>query len=478
MLKMGFKGLSIDEIISQKQSERRKRRKKEIPGQDVNVDFVIDMKRTQKFFDEQWKGNRVVGNKKNVVGVLPDGAWRGQRCFIIAGGPSISKFDLSRLTEENTIGCNRVYEFFTPSIMVAMDGGFQDEIHRGGYGEEARKKYLNFQGLKLWVDNSNKQIRDCYYIRAHQRFGLSKSFNEGLYHGNNIGFGALNLAYVLGANPIYLLGYDLKFDGKKTHFHDGHYYKGKRKVFSEGMMKSFFIGHEKAAPILKAEGVKVINLNPDSALRTYEFGKLPRLRRKKKPIIVSFYTKGSIYEENVVKLKESLWRYSLKCDIQRIDGRGNWHENIKIKPRFIRDMMLKHKGRPIVWVDADAVIKDKPDLFDSLKCDFAYHNRKKRQSRDDFELLSGTLYFANNERALDLVNLWIRYTKDYPNLWDQKSLQYAFGDWQSDPINKFAELPVEYCAIFDGWEVKQGGIIPVIEHHQLSRQVKYHGAKA
>ena len=63
------------------------------------------------------------------------------------------------------------------------------------------------------------------------------------YPGNNSGFGALQLAFHLGANPIYLLGFDMKYKRAKlpktwvklpraykhpiTHFHQG--YPEKRK---------------------------------------------------------------------------------------------------------------------------------------------------------------------------------------------------------------------------------------------------------
>ena len=38
---------------------------------------------------------------------------KGERCFIIANGPSLNKIDISLLKDEITIGCNGIYKNFS-----------------------------------------------------------------------------------------------------------------------------------------------------------------------------------------------------------------------------------------------------------------------------------------------------------------------------------------------------------------------------
>jgi len=65
----------------------------------------------------------------------------------------------------------------------------------------------------------------------------------------------------LGANPIYLLGFDMKYAGEKTHWHKGHPVPHRPNTVQR--FKQYF---KMAAIKTKERGIKVINLNPASAL--------------------------------------------------------------------------------------------------------------------------------------------------------------------------------------------------------------------
>lgn len=175
---------------------------------------------------------------------------------------------------------------------------------------------------------------------------------------------------------------------------------------------------------------------------------------------VSFYTKKTGYEQEVKNLIFSLEVWGLNYKIGRIDSLGSWQKNTHYKAKFIRKM-LDYCNTPIVWVDADAVIKDRPVLFETLKADFACH------LRGGSELLSGTLYFANNDTVKSFVDDWIATNEKHPDVWEQKNLQAVLPKWK-DKINIFY-LPPEYCLIFDLMR-KEGE--PVIEHYQASRRFK------
>ena len=438
-----------------------------IQGSDPRVKMIMDQRAVQKFFNKRHELPPNT-NKRDINQILDSGAWAGRRCFIIAGSPSVADHDLSVLQNELTIGINRVYETFYPTILFAMDGSFHKNILQGVYGINATKKFEEYQGLKLWMDISNhKLISDVFFIRGRGRTGVGYDLKDGLFHGNNSGFGALNLAIALRANPIYLIGYDMKFRDGKSHYHDGHH-----KAFTEKMMKSFTLSFDKTAPEILRRGFKVINITKDSNLNCFK--KQPELPpdlcKTGKPVYVSFYTKNTIYEDKKDKLIDSLLKHTLQHFIQAMPSQGEWIDNVRYKPYFIKKMMIKYPNNPIVWIDVDAEIKAYPVFFDNIKQSFSayFRSRKNRRTaKGELEMLSGTLYFKNNDSTRRLIDLWIEETRKNPTEWDQKTLRKAFDRWDGS----YRKLDSSYCCIYDGWE-RAEGVQPVIEHFQASREVR------
>jgi len=203
--------------------------------------------------------------------VLPDGAWQGKPCFIIGGGPSLKDFDFSKLKGYRTIGINLAFAKITPTISFSMDTRFLRWVMDGRYGSEVKTKFERMKTYRVWLLTYKASLPDYMYIvkvyrnykQGFKAFPFSQA--EGIGHGNNSGYAALNLACCLGANPIYLLGYDMRHNNGKTHWHQGHPVPQK-----ESTVKSFINYFNNAAPIIKKRGIRVINLNPKSALKCFE----------------------------------------------------------------------------------------------------------------------------------------------------------------------------------------------------------------
>ena len=138
----------------------------------------------------------------------------------------------------------------------------------GKFGENYRRAFEAFTGVKLWLDLSGYSYpRDVYSVPSAGEIGWTKSLKEGLYHGQNSGYGALNLAMVLGADPIYLLGYDCsKGPAGEKNYHNG-YPSGS----NPDALNIFRRAFEAGAALLNGRP-RIVNLNPDSALRCFEFG--------------------------------------------------------------------------------------------------------------------------------------------------------------------------------------------------------------
>ncbi len=392
--------------------------------------------------------------------VMPERAWKGQRCFIIGGGESLCGFDFLTLKNELVIGINRAYERMDCTIMFAADNQFYNWIISGRLGQAVKDKFDDFKGFRVWLDSSGYDYpRGIFVLKKTNSQILASSMKDGIGGRSNSGFAALNLAACLGANPIYLLGFDMKGkNGRQAWWHGG-YPDNQR----DGVYPVFIKDFERSVDELKKRNIEVINLNDDSELRCFEFGKFEDIKPIRRPIITSYYTKGTAYETEVKQLRITLRRFNLESDIVGINDLGSWHKNTYYKPKFIKKMLNKHKGRPVVFVDADAKIRANPVMFNDFDCDFACH------FKGDKELLSGTLYFGNTKGSRYLVNKWLEKDLLFPKThMPQKNLRAVF-DAEEDNI-KWEKLPVEYCAIYDSRS--RYNMSPVIEHYQLSRLYK------
>lgn len=194
-----------------------------------------------------------------VTDVLRTNEWLGKRCFVIGGGPSLRGFDWSLLRDELVIGANRAFETGVCDIVVAMDRRWWQ-----WYKDDPQ---LVAHPLKV-VPSSNPQWRwgfDVYWLKTKSMFYWGQDIAVGVGSGPDTGFCALNLADVLGASPIYMLGYDMKggADGKQDWWHDGYKRRQKNHVYSR-----YAKMYATAAACHRIRG-EIINLSPDSALECF-----------------------------------------------------------------------------------------------------------------------------------------------------------------------------------------------------------------
>ena len=409
-------------------------------------------------------------NNRRVNRVLRQGAWKGQRCFVIGGGPSVKDFNLSTLEGEHTIGVNMAFRLFFPEIIVATDARLWGWIENNESSKSDKELFDKCKAVKVWSDLGKAPLPEDIVIAPAVCDGLvSKDLNNGLYWGTSSGFGALNLALLLGAKEIYLIGFD---------FYGARWHAGYPEPSETGNDYHLQCFREKAEE-LKAFGSRIINLNPNSKLDMFEFGKLPTDIRKKakevvqvkgaEPAFVNFYTSGPAdqnkkYKKLAEAMKASAKTVGIEVELEAVKDRGNWDENTKVKPGFIRTKLDAFEGRPVVWVDADALFNQKPDAFfeDDGSDIMAYFHR-------DEELQSSLMYFANNERVREYLRKVETLCATEP--------KHAFGEQiffqkalEMFPDLKVRRLTPEYCWIkgISKDDMKN----PIVEQHQASRDLK------
>ena len=231
------------------------------------------------------EGQRQIALRERTPKIFSDyvknGMWKGRRCFIIGGGPSVRDLDLSALSGELTIGINRAYELLSPSILYGVDPQMWGWVEQGKCGEESKRKFNDYKGYKVWMALTKAFPPDFYLIDVDDGGGYKIGSTNRMAFKNNSGYGAVNLAAALGANPIYLIGFDMKGDkqGKQTWWHDGYPVD-----YGENIYKGYITEFGKFAPELKERGFDVVNLNPKSGLKCFEFGDYNKVVRNR-PVI-------------------------------------------------------------------------------------------------------------------------------------------------------------------------------------------------
>lgn len=181
-----------------------------------------------------------IQNKKNIESF--QGIHTGERCFIVANGPSLTKMNLDLLSDDITFGLNRIYLIFDklsfrPTYYVAVNElileQFSDEI-----SQLVMPKFLN------WNRRSYYGLPNSNMIFLKSKMVIHDSFQNDLTYplvvGASVTFVALQIAYYMGFKKVILIGLDHNYTEKgipnltetrtaeydKSHFHTQYFPKG------------------------------------------------------------------------------------------------------------------------------------------------------------------------------------------------------------------------------------------------------------
>lgn len=182
------------------------------------------------------------------------------------------------------------------------------------------------------------------------------------------------------------------------------------------------------------------------------------------PLVISFYTRGTDYEIEARRLIASCEKLGLDHHIVGLESRGSWEANCSLKSEFVLSAW-ENTGRPVLWVDADAVLHAAPELLRGATADFAIHRCR------DWQFASGTVFFNQTPGAAALLARWIARCRSHPRVWDQDNLDLAWEEVVATRPLETLWLPEPYCRIFDLHEGRSRAP-GVIEHFQASRRLK------
>lgn len=117
----------------------------------------------------------------------------------------------------------------------------------------------------------------------------------------------------------------------------------------------------------------------------------------------------------------SVDRLGLEHRIEPREAKASWVENCAQKAIFIKQMRDQER-RPILWIDADAVVLRPFHELVGCNADMA------AAKRSGWHVSGGQIFFGAGPGADLIVNIWCRYCDEFPHIFDQVSLGYAWWD--------------------------------------------------
>ena len=157
----------------------------------------------------------------------------GERCFILANGPSLADVDIKKFKNEITIGCNGIYKHFdnwgfhttyymTADLNQAKIRAKEVAALKGPIKFAAlhTASVLPFRnGFKYFYKAKHHDSQYAYTQPTYPQF--STDFASIVYHGYTIAYSMMQLAFHLGFDEVVIVGLDHNYGSLVEHFPPG-----------------------------------------------------------------------------------------------------------------------------------------------------------------------------------------------------------------------------------------------------------------
>jgi hypothetical protein len=185
--------------------------------------------------------------------------------IVAATGPSLSPEVAEACAGRKVLAVNDAYRLFPwAEVLYACDAAWWN-VHHGCPGF-AGEKWSSHGAAGRIKHNDKSAVAEKYGLKlVAGRDGDGFSFEPDVIHyGSNSGFQAINLALLMGARRIILVGFDMGCTNGRRHFFGDHP-PGLRNATS---YQNFIRALERAAKLLPP-GIEILNATPGSALRCF-----------------------------------------------------------------------------------------------------------------------------------------------------------------------------------------------------------------
>ncbi len=188
--------------------------------------------------------------------------WSG-RCIVAASGPSLTEDVAALCRGERVIAVNDAYRLLpNADVLYACDAAWWD-FHRSGPIGWCGERWTSHS---LSPKNDKRAVAEKWglqVIEGRDAPGFSRD-PAIIHYGSNSGYQALNLAILFGADPIVLVGFDMREVDGKSHFFGRHKAPLRDNAQFGVWCSKFAKAAEKLGP-----SPRIINATPGSALACF-----------------------------------------------------------------------------------------------------------------------------------------------------------------------------------------------------------------
>lgn len=137
----------------------------------------------------------------------------GQRCVIVANGPSLNRMDLGFLRREHVIGMNKIHlgisTFgFYPRYYVAIN----PKVVQQSAVEIRALNCVKFIGVHAAREAGLDEDAFTYAVNTDSAERFSTDLSHGMHEGWTVTHAALQVAYHLGFTDVVLIGLDHRYN--------------------------------------------------------------------------------------------------------------------------------------------------------------------------------------------------------------------------------------------------------------------------
>lgn len=211
---------------------------------------------------------------------------KGQRCFIVATGPSLTLEDINKLKGEICFGMNSVMKLFNktdwrPTYYAIYDGGVYDRIKQDLENAELKcafcSDYISWTGKNVhkvgmwggWRRNSSIERKIFPDSLQEKQLRISSDISKYVYSGSSIVHMIMQICFYMGFSEIYLIGTDCNFGGNVKHSSLVNY-NAQISESPEYLYYALMRDYQRAKKYADNHGIKIFNATRGGMLELFE----------------------------------------------------------------------------------------------------------------------------------------------------------------------------------------------------------------
>ena len=203
---------------------------------------------------------------------------KGQRCFIVATGPSQSIEDINKLKGEITFSVNSLYTCFSdtdwrPTYYCVQDRVVYEKNCKGIDELKAAQRFISDSIPQAYRKGdilypTNERFHHCFNGYKF-RIRFSDDSSKVVFAANTIVYSAIQLAVYMGFSEIYLTGCDCNYTSPKKHFNHDTNEKIESKIKLDEIGNLMLASYRAAKKYTDTHPVKIYNATRGGKLEIF-----------------------------------------------------------------------------------------------------------------------------------------------------------------------------------------------------------------